>query len=41
MTGEPQEVELDGDPIGEALRITLTVEPGALLVRCPPLPSQR
>jgi diacylglycerol kinase (ATP) len=41
-TGEPQEVELDGDPIGEALRITLTVEPGVLLVRCPPLhPSPR
>jgi diacylglycerol kinase family enzyme len=36
-TGEPQEVELDGDPIGEALRLTLSVEPGALLVRCPPL----
>ncbi|MBB2901131.1 diacylglycerol kinase family enzyme [Kineococcus radiotolerans] len=35
--GDPQEVELDGDPIGEARRITLSVEPGALLVRCPPL----
>ncbi|MEW1956785.1 diacylglycerol kinase family protein [Kineococcus sp. NPDC059986] len=34
---EPQEVELDGDPIGTARRITLTVEPGVLLVRCPPL----
>ncbi|WP_432510719.1 diacylglycerol/lipid kinase family protein [Kineococcus sp. SYSU DK001] len=35
--GEPQEVELDGDPIGPARRITLSVEPGVLLVRCPPL----
>ena len=36
-TGEPQEVELDGDPIGPARRIALGVEAGALLVRCPPL----
>ncbi|MEZ0163424.1 diacylglycerol kinase family protein [Kineococcus sp. LSe6-4] len=35
---EPQEVQLDGDPIGPARRITLSVDPGALLVRCPPLP---
>ncbi len=35
---EPQEVELDGDPVGTALRIRVAVEPGALLVRCPPLP---
>jgi len=34
---EPQEVELDGDPIGTARRLTLRVEPGVLLVRCPPL----
>ncbi|GAB3461186.1 diacylglycerol kinase family protein [Kineococcus endophyticus] len=34
---DPQEVELDGDPIGTAHRITLTVDPGVLLVRCPPL----
>lgn len=34
---EPQEVELDGDPIGGARRISLTVDPGVLLVRCPPL----
>ncbi|GAA0317583.1 diacylglycerol/lipid kinase family protein [Kineococcus aurantiacus] len=34
---EPQEVELDGDPIGPAHRVTLTVDPGVLRVRCPPL----
>ena len=34
---EPQQVELDGDPIGAARRIRLAVEPGVLLVRCPPL----
>lgn len=34
---EEQEVELDGDPIGPARRISLAVEPGVLLVRCPPL----
>ncbi|WP_432483407.1 diacylglycerol/lipid kinase family protein [Kineococcus esterisolvens] len=34
---EPQEVELDGDPIGTALRIRVEVEAGVLLVRCPPL----
>ncbi|MGI4896778.1 MAG: diacylglycerol/lipid kinase family protein [Janthinobacterium lividum] len=33
---QPQEVELDGDPIGTARRIRLSVEPGVLLVRCPP-----
>ncbi|WP_432570583.1 diacylglycerol/lipid kinase family protein [Kineococcus sp. SYSU DK005] len=33
---EPQEVELDGDPVGTALRIGVAVEPGVLLVRCPP-----
>ncbi|PRY14066.1 diacylglycerol/lipid kinase family protein [Kineococcus rhizosphaerae] len=34
---EPQEVELDGDPIGTAHRLTLSVDPAALWVRCPPL----
>jgi len=34
---EEQEVELDGDPIGKARRISLAVEAGVLLVRCPPL----
>ncbi|WP_432537640.1 diacylglycerol/lipid kinase family protein [Kineococcus arenarius] len=36
ICAEPQEVELDGDPIGTALRIRVAVEPGVLLVRCPP-----
>ena len=34
---EEQEVELDGDPIGKARRISLAVEAGVLLVRCPAL----
>ncbi|WP_432562444.1 diacylglycerol/lipid kinase family protein [Kineococcus sp. SYSU DK003] len=38
---EAQEVELDGDPIGAAHRVTLSVDPGALLVRCPPLHRSR
>ncbi|WP_432547713.1 diacylglycerol/lipid kinase family protein [Kineococcus sp. SYSU DK004] len=34
----PQEVELDGDPIGAARRVSVAVDPGVLLVRAHPWP---
>ena len=33
----PLEAQLDGDPIGEASRLDVRVDPGALLVRVPPV----
>ncbi|WP_208972046.1 diacylglycerol/lipid kinase family protein [Kineococcus rubinsiae] len=35
---QPQEVQLDGDPIGPARRLRMEVEPGVLLVRTPTVP---
>jgi diacylglycerol kinase (ATP) len=32
---KPEEIELDGDPFGEASSFTVTVEPGALRVMVP------
>lgn len=35
---QPQEVQLDGDPIGPARRLRMEVQPGVLLVRTPTIP---
>ena len=35
---QPQEVQLDGDPIGRARRLRMEVQPGVLLVRTPTIP---
>jgi diacylglycerol kinase family enzyme len=35
----PQPVQIDGDVLGTAVSLTLTVDAGALLVRCAPSTS--
>ncbi len=35
-TLQPQPMQLDGDPLGETMRLVVQVEPGALLLRVPP-----
>lgn len=37
----PQPVQIDGDVLGTAVALTLTVDAGALLVRCTPRTSVR